>query len=101
MPTNTILQLASAASNIKSPIVFFIHPVEGLVEALKPLATLLPYTVYGIECDEKAPADSLIELAKYYIEVSFDDSIGGSYVTAIMNKILNFIHMLSHCCTCC
>lgn len=101
MPTNTISQLASAASNKKSPIVFFIHPVEGLVEALKPLATLLPYTVYGIECDEKAPAESLIELAEYYIDVSFNYGVGGSYVTATMNKILSFIHMCNRCCAYC
>lgn len=72
MPKSTISLLPSAktSKNTKIPAVFFLHPVEGLVEALKPLASQLPYPVYGIECDAKAPLESMSTLSAYYIDVS-------------------------------
>lgn len=74
MPEKTVTQLQSAvgSNNNKSkiPAVFFVHPVEGVVEVLKPLASQLPYPVYGIECDVKAPLESMSTLAEYYIQVS-------------------------------
>lgn len=72
MPTETITILPSELDEKKSnvPNVFFIHPVEGLIAALKPLASLLPYKVYGIECVEDAPLDSINTLAAFYIKVT-------------------------------
>lgn len=71
MPSQTLTLLPSAVDPKKTnvPVVFLIHPVEGLITALKPLASLLPYKIYGIECVEEAPMDTVPSLAAFYIKV--------------------------------
>lgn len=71
MPSEVITLLPSDVNEKAQQVanVFFIHPVEGLIAALKPLASKLPFKVYGIECVEEAPLDSMPALAKFYIEV--------------------------------
>lgn len=71
MPTSVISPLPSAVKSNQSnvPIVFFVHPIEGLTAALKPLASALPYKAYGIECIREAPLDSITTLAKFYVDV--------------------------------
>ncbi|XP_065226660.1 fatty acid synthase-like [Planococcus citri] len=71
MPTEVITRLPSEADDKTSsqvPNVFFVHPIEGLTTALKPLASTLPFKIYGIECVEEAPLDSIPSLAKFYIQ---------------------------------
>lgn len=71
MPSQTLTLLPSSVDPKEKnvPTVFLIHPVEGLITALKPLASLLPYKVYGIECVEEAPLTTLPSLAAFYIKV--------------------------------
>lgn len=70
MPSQTLTPLPSSVDPKKNaPTVFLIHPVEGLIMALKYVASLLPFKIYGIECAEEAPLDSMSSLAAFYIKV--------------------------------
>uniref|UniRef100_T1IZ10 Fatty acid synthase n=1 Tax=Strigamia maritima TaxID=126957 RepID=T1IZ10_STRMM len=51
-----------------SPI-FFIHPVTGVLNLLKNLATELPVPCYGLQQTSTAPANSLLNLANFYLEI--------------------------------
>jgi fatty acid synthase len=69
MPSKTVTLLESQADGKTNvPNVFFIHPVEGLVSALKNLASVLPYRVYGIECTQDTPLDSVESIASFYVQ---------------------------------
>lgn len=71
MPSEVITRLPSQAddkTSSKAPNVFFIHAIEGIIAALKPLASTLPYNAYGIECVEEAPLVNMPALAAFYVE---------------------------------
>lgn len=93
MPSNTITLLRTAANNTDTnlPIVFFLHPVEGLVESLKPLASLLPYRAYGIECVESTPLDSITSLAEFYIKVRLISPFISAYLSLYFLLIRRFV----------
>ncbi|KAG5674367.1 hypothetical protein PVAND_004341 [Polypedilum vanderplanki] len=66
MPTQCLLKMKSKGGK-NSPI-FLVHPIEGVVSALIPLAERLNRPVYGLQCVSYAPLDSISELAAYYIK---------------------------------
>lgn len=66
MPTQCLLRMKSMNGN-SNPI-FLVHPIEGVVNALIPLAEKLNRPVYGLQCVSYAPQDSIQELAAYYIK---------------------------------
>ncbi|NJI30055.1 hypothetical protein HBI98_23135, partial [Aeromonas veronii] len=70
MPKECLVKLESAAPASKSPArpVFVVHAIEGVITALIPLAKTLPVPVYGLQCVEAAPLESLVVLAGYYIK---------------------------------
>ncbi|XP_050089071.1 fatty acid synthase [Anopheles aquasalis] len=70
MPKECLVKLESAAPPSKSPTkpVFVVHAIEGVITALIPLAKTLPVPVYGLQCVEAAPLESLVVLAGYYIQ---------------------------------
>lgn len=62
-PTVTPLK---TSSNQQRPL-FLVHPIEGSVSRLKPLASRLNMTCYGLQCTKAAPLDSIQSLAAYYV----------------------------------
>lgn len=70
MPSEDIIELAKDSSK-NSPTLFLVHPIEGVSTVLKPLASLLNTTVYGLQCTSKVPLASISSMATYYIKVCF------------------------------
>lgn len=70
MPKECLVRLESAATgaNSKARPVFVVHAIEGVITALIPLAAVLPVPVYGLQCVEGAPLESLEALAAFYIK---------------------------------
>lgn len=69
MPKECLVRLESAApAGSKARPVFAVHAIEGVITALIPLAQSLPVPVYGLQCVEAAPLESLEVLAAYYIK---------------------------------
>ncbi|XP_062930495.1 fatty acid synthase [Mobula hypostoma] len=63
--SSTITQLNNVESN-ERPL-FFVHPIEGSVEAFKTLASKVSIPCYGLQCTQAAPLDSIPNLASYYL----------------------------------
>ena len=70
MPREVIIKLTSrASSNSKVSPLFLVHPIEGVVSALKPIAAELPFPVYGLQCTKEAPLSTIQDLATFYVKV--------------------------------
>lgn len=67
MPSNVLVKMESKQSDSKKNPVFILHPIEGVVNALKQLAKNIDAPVYGLQCVKNAPLNSIAELAQYYI----------------------------------
>jgi len=52
------------------PNVFMFSAIEGFVSALEEIASKLPYNIYGLQCTEDAPTDSMASMAKFFVTVS-------------------------------
>lgn len=50
--------------------VFMFSAIEGFVSALEEVASKLPYNIYGLQCTEDAPTDSMASMAKFFVAVS-------------------------------
>ncbi|CRK93737.1 CLUMA_CG007265, isoform A [Clunio marinus] len=69
MPTQCLLKMKSnEGKNSNVNPIFLIHPIEGVVSALLPLAETLNRPVYGLQCVSHAPLDTIQDLAGYYIK---------------------------------
>ncbi|CAG9798221.1 unnamed protein product [Chironomus riparius] len=66
MPTQCLLKMKSKSGN--NPPIFLVHPIEGVVNALIPLAEKLNRPVYGLQCVSYAPQESIPDLAAYYVK---------------------------------
>jgi len=66
MPTQCLLKMKSKSSS--NPPIFLVHPIEGVVNALIPLAEKLNRPVYGLQCVSYAPQESIQDLAAYYVK---------------------------------
>lgn len=66
MPSQSIIKMTSKDTKGKSPV-FILHPIEGVVTALKGLAKDIQAPVYGLQCTTSAPLSSIGDLAKFYI----------------------------------
>nr|XP_023027851.1 fatty acid synthase-like [Leptinotarsa decemlineata] len=60
-------------------IVFFVHPVEGRVDAMRTLAKWTKATVYGFQCTRKSDYDTIPDLARHFIEVLKEKQSKGPY----------------------
>lgn len=70
MPKETLVRLPSkAAAASKAAPLFVVHPIEGGVSAVEPLAAKLDVPVWGIQCTVDAPLTSIPDLAKHYVKV--------------------------------
>ncbi|KAJ9575473.1 hypothetical protein L9F63_007678, partial [Diploptera punctata] len=69
MPSEVIVKLQSRAPKTSkvSPL-FLVHPIEGVVSALKPIAAELPFPVYGLQCTKEAPLSTIQDLATFYVK---------------------------------
>lgn len=70
MPKEMLVRLPSkAAATSKAAPLFIVHPIEGGVGAIEPLAAKLEVPVWGLQCTVDAPLTSIPDLAKHYIKV--------------------------------
>lgn len=69
MPNQCLLKMKSSEpAGMRDHPIFLIHPIEGVVSALSPLAETLKRPVYGLQCVSYAPLDTIQDLAAYYIK---------------------------------
>lgn len=66
MPKEPLIQLPSKSKT--GPALFLVHPIEGDVTVLKPLAAQLPCPVWGLQCTSQAPLSSIQKLASFYVQ---------------------------------
>uniref|UniRef100_A0A914CJ02 Fatty acid synthase n=1 Tax=Acrobeloides nanus TaxID=290746 RepID=A0A914CJ02_9BILA len=50
------------------PVVFFVHPIEGVWSPLKQLVSKCDFPVYCLQFVPGVPADSIESLAEYYVQ---------------------------------
>lgn len=67
MPKEPIVQLPSKLKT--GPALFLVHPIEGDVTVLKPLAAQLSCPVWGLQCTSQSPLSSIQRLASFYVQV--------------------------------
>ncbi|KAJ1529566.1 hypothetical protein ONE63_006337 [Megalurothrips usitatus] len=80
IPTEVLVKMPSAApADSTLPPVFLVHPIEGDVTALLPLAKLLKRPVFGLQCTEQAPLTSIPDLSAYYIKQAKTKQAKGPY----------------------
>lgn len=83
MPAQCLLKMKSAEpTNSNAKPIFMIHPIEGVVSALIPLAESLKRPVYGLQCVSYAPLDTIQDLAAYYIKQMRSVQTLGPYTIA-------------------
>jgi fatty acid synthase len=70
MPSEVLVQLPSRAIKGSRPL-FVVHPIEGVVTALKPVAAELPFPVWGLQCTPDAPLSTIQDLATFYVKVIY------------------------------
>ncbi|PSN28987.1 Fatty acid synthase [Blattella germanica] len=68
MPSDVVVKLPSKAKDNKVSPLFLVHPIEGVVTALKPIASELPFPVYGLQCTREAPLSTIQDLASFYVK---------------------------------
>uniref|UniRef100_A0A1B6DTB3 Fatty acid synthase n=1 Tax=Clastoptera arizonana TaxID=38151 RepID=A0A1B6DTB3_9HEMI len=66
VPLESLVQLPSKSNS--GSTLFMVHPIEGYVTALKPLASQLSYPIYGLQCTSDVPLTSIQDLATFYIQ---------------------------------
>lgn len=68
MPSKALIQLPSKSTDNKKVPVFVVHPIEGVIDALRTFAKNVDAPVFGLQCTENAPLDSITDLAKFYVQ---------------------------------
>lgn len=81
MPTQCLLKMKSSTESNNKPI-FLVHPIEGVVSALAPLAECLNRPVYGLQCVSHAPLNTISDLAAYYVKQIKSVQKSGPYTIA-------------------
>lgn len=80
IPTEVMVKMPSAApADSALPPVFMVHPIEGDVTALMPLAKMLKRPVWGLQCTEQAPLNSIPELSSFYLKQVKSKQAKGPY----------------------
>ncbi|CAG7819795.1 unnamed protein product, partial [Allacma fusca] len=67
LPKSDVPILGMNSMKTTNGTLFVVHPIDGTVDMLKDLVSQLCLTVYGIECANEAPLESLEKLAGYYL----------------------------------
>lgn len=71
LPSKVLVHMNSktmTTTTQKTNPVFILHPIEGVVNALRTLAKQIDAPVYGLQCTRSAPLETITELSKYYIQ---------------------------------
>lgn len=68
VPQETVVNMKK--SETSKPNVFMFSAIEGFVSALEEVASKLPYNIFGLQCTEDAPTDSMASMAKFFVAVS-------------------------------
>ena len=66
MPTVPLVKMNKKEEGTKN--LFLIHPIEGGVASLRSLASLLNWSVHGLQCTPDAPHTSIPDLASHYLQ---------------------------------
>ncbi|XP_041987847.1 fatty acid synthase [Aricia agestis] len=66
VPAQVLVRLPSAADDADP--VFMVHPIEGVVDLLRPVAAAVRAPVMGLQCAAGAPLTDMAALAGYYVE---------------------------------
>ncbi|XP_059470308.1 fatty acid synthase [Neocloeon triangulifer] len=82
MPKEVLIKIPSKSKDNKGQPLFIVHPIEGVVSALQPLASKLNVPVWGLQCTADAPLTSIPDLATYYNKVIKKISPKGPYSLA-------------------
>nr|QLI61974.1 fatty acid synthetase 2 [Streltzoviella insularis] len=68
VPKQVIVKLPSQPpTDPTAKPVFMVHPIEGVVDLLRSLATNVRGTVYGLQCTAAAPLEDMTALARFYV----------------------------------
>ncbi|KAI4493375.1 hypothetical protein M0802_009435 [Mischocyttarus mexicanus] len=67
VPKVSLVELET--KNSKGTPLFLIHAIEGIISPLKTLAAQLDRPVWGLQCTQDAPLNSISELAEFYIKI--------------------------------
>ncbi|CAH2981095.1 unnamed protein product [Chilo suppressalis] len=65
VPAQVVVQLPSAGAGAGR--VFFLHPIEGVVDVLRGLAAQVRGEVLGLQCGRAAPLTDMAALARFYL----------------------------------
>ncbi|CAB3365146.1 Hypothetical predicted protein [Cloeon dipterum] len=82
MPKEVLTKIPSKCKDDKGQPLFIVHPIEGVVSALKILASKLDMPVYGLQCTAEAPLTSITDLAAFYVKAVKKFSPKGPYSLA-------------------
>ncbi|KAH6943518.1 hypothetical protein HPB50_022696 [Hyalomma asiaticum] len=66
VPDRTIVEMNEAVDYDMR--VFFLHPIEGHIDALRELASMLPVRALGLQWTPDVPTDSIEDMAAAYIQ---------------------------------
>ena len=70
VPSECLVKMPTASSEGPVPAMFVVHPIEGVVEALRGVTSSLHCDVYGLQFTRGAAhVSSIEELAGHYIKV--------------------------------
>ena len=70
VPSECLVKMPTASSEGPVPAMFIVHPIEGVVEALRDVTSSLHCDVYGLQFTrDAAHVSSIEELAGHYIKV--------------------------------
>ncbi|CAH2039961.1 unnamed protein product, partial [Iphiclides podalirius] len=68
VPKQVLVRLPSAApDDSKAKPVFMVHPIEGVVERLRGVASGVRAPVFGLQCTRAAPLADMAALAAFYV----------------------------------
>ncbi|CAH1399526.1 unnamed protein product [Nezara viridula] len=68
LPMEAVIKLQTKSKTDTSMPIFFIHPIEGVIDMLNEVASHVQMTVFGLQCVKNAPLASIEQLAAYYLQ---------------------------------
>ncbi|KAL1517282.1 hypothetical protein ABEB36_001067 [Hypothenemus hampei] len=68
IPSKTIVQIPSKSKDTNKVPVFVIHPIEGVIDSLRTFSKNVDAPVYGLQCTQNAPLQTITELAHFYVQ---------------------------------
>ncbi|XP_050423114.1 fatty acid synthase-like isoform X2 [Adelges cooleyi] len=77
VPQETVVDMKKEDNG--KPNLFMFSAIEGFVSALQDVASKLPFNVYGLQCTQDAPTDSMTSLAKFFISKIKEVQKSGPY----------------------